>query len=96
LSQAVEADRVLRLETPAGRTGYPSFQLGPDGRPRPWLRPVLREFAGKVTNAWTTASWLTSPQPELSERSPIEFVDDGGEVDLVVVLARRRAARLAR
>lgn len=96
LAQAVHAHRVLRLTTKDGRTRYPAFQLGRDGKPRSWLRQVLREFAGAAVNGWTVASWLTSPQPELVGRSPLEFVDAGGDVGAVVTLARRRAARLAR
>jgi hypothetical protein len=94
LSQAVEARRVLRLTTKAGKTCYPAFQLDESGRVLPGLRPVLVTFAGGVRSSWTAASWLTSPQPELDGATPAGFLRAGGDADQVRRLAERVVARL--
>ena len=94
LSQAVEANRVLRLTTKAGKTCYPAFQLDDSGRVLPGLRPVLSAFAGRVRSPWTTASWLTSPQPELDGATPVEVLRAGRDNDLLQQVADRVVTRL--
>jgi hypothetical protein len=94
LSQAVEANRVLRLTTKAGKTRYPGFQLDESGRVLPGLRIVLGVFAGRVRSPWTTASWLTSPQPELDGGTPVEFLEAGGDPEQAAQVAGRVVTRL--
>lgn len=91
--QAVSADRgLLRLEMRSGEIGYPVFQF--DGhRQLGGIRDVVLTLAPAVADAWTTASWLTSPTPELDDRSPLEALRDG-ERDSIVALAHRFAAAL--
>lgn len=94
LSQAVEANRVLRLTTQAGKTCYPSFQLDTSGRPLTSLRAVLGVFVGRVRSPWTIASWLTSPQPELDGATPANALKVGGNIDRLLLAAERVAVRL--
>jgi len=93
--QAVSADRgLLRLEMRDGGIGYPVFQF--DGRRRlPGIREVVRMLAPVVASAWTTASWLTSPAPELDDRAPLAALRDGDK-EQVLALARATAAALRR
>jgi hypothetical protein len=93
--QAVSADRgLLRLDMRDGNVGYPVFQF--DGRRQlPGIREVVRTFAPVVASAWTTASWLTSPAPELGNRTPLAALR-GAEEEKVLALARATAASLRR
>jgi len=91
--QAVSADRgLLRLRLRDGEIGYPVFQF--DGRRQlPGMRELVRILAPAVASAWTTASWLTSPAPELDDRTPLALLREG-QCDLVLSLARRTASTL--
>lgn len=93
--QAVSADSgLLRLDMRDGEIGYPVFQF--DGRRvLPGLREVVRALAPAVATGWTTASWLTSPTPDLDGRTPLDALR-AGEADRVLELARRTAAALSR
>lgn len=92
--QAVSADRgLLALALRDGSLGYPVFQF--DGRRAlPGLRDVVGELAPVVATAWTTASWLTSPHPDLGGARPVDALREG-RADEVVALARRTARSLA-
>ena len=94
LSLAVEANRVLRLTTKGAKTCYPAFQLDEWGRVLPGLRAVLGIFADRVRSPWTTASWLTSPQPELDGATPVDVLKAGGSTDLLEQAADRVVTRL--
>ncbi len=91
--QAVSADRgLLRLALRDGDIAYPVFQF--DGRRQlPGIREVIRVFEPAVATAWTTASWLTSPAPELDDRTPLTLLR-AGEREPVISLARRTASTL--
>jgi len=90
----IESNRVLRLTTKAGKTCYPGFQLDELGRVLPGLRVVLGVLASRARSPWTTASWLTSPQPELDGNTPVEFLEAGGDPEQVAQVAGRIATRL--
>lgn len=91
--QAVSADRgLLRLEMRNGDLGYPVFQF--EGRRQlAGIREVIRTLEPAVASPWTTASWLTSPAPELDDRTPLAALR-GGDSEWVIALARRTAAAL--
>jgi hypothetical protein len=93
--QAVSVDRgLLRLEMRDGDIGYPVFQF--DGRRQlPGVREVVRMLAPVTASAWTTASWLTSPAPELDDRTPLAVLRDG-EQEKVLDQARAAATALRR
>ncbi|MDZ7790860.1 MAG: hypothetical protein U5L08_10290 [Xanthomonadales bacterium] len=91
--QAVSADRgLLRLALRDGDIAYPVFQF--DGRRQlPGIREVVRVFEPAVATTWTTASWLTSPAPELDDRTPLALLR-AGELEPVISLARQTASTL--
>lgn len=92
--QAVSADgKLLKLEMRNGDVGYPVFQF--DGRQvLTGVRDVVEVLAPAVATPWTTASWLTSAQPELDGDSPLAALR-AGRVGDVVSAARRFARALA-
>lgn len=96
LSQAVREHRVLRLEATDGTAGYWSQGLTETEphRPLAGLKDVLRIWAQAGTAAWTVASWLSTPQPELGGRTPRQALSGGDHQD-VAALARQAAGRLA-
>ncbi|MFC9358819.1 hypothetical protein ACFTZB_19890 [Rhodococcus sp. NPDC057014] len=96
LSQAVRDSRVLRLEAADGTIGYWSGGLT-DTAPHVPIRGIkdaLKAWASADVQSWTIASWLSSPQPELDDRTPRQALLDGDTAD-VVKLARQAAERLA-
>jgi hypothetical protein len=92
--QAVSADRrLLKLQMRSGDIGYPVFQF--DGRRTlPGVGDVVEVLADAVATPWTTASWLTSPHPDLGDTTPVAALQNGRIQD-VVALAHRWAAQLA-
>ncbi|GAA4479686.1 hypothetical protein GCM10023094_25210 [Rhodococcus olei] len=96
LSQAVRDNRVLRLTAADGSIGYWSGGLT-DTTPHipiPGIKEVLKAWAHADVQSWTIASWMSSRQPELGDRTPRQALLDGDTTD-VVTLARRAAERLA-
>ncbi|NLU65089.1 hypothetical protein HCA61_22910 [Rhodococcus sp. HNM0563] len=96
LSQAVHAHRVLRLRAEDGTVGYWSAGLTETvpHRPLPGLKEALTAWAGATVDPWTVASWFSTEQPELDDRTPRKALVEG-DIDAVVILARQAAARLA-
>ncbi len=91
--QAVSKNpRLLRLTTPRGQVGYPAFQF--DGRRQvPGVGDVVEALVPVTTSTWTIASWLTSPQRDLGQRSPIDALRQG-DVGPVLDAAMAFAAAL--
>lgn len=82
-----------------GTTWYPAWQFDVDNR-------TLRESARAVLQAWrdvlgpdfepeTVLIWANSPQPELDEERPADWIQSGREQEPIVEAARRAARRLA-
>lgn len=84
---------LVRLVQRNGHAAYPVVQFDGD-RLLPGVDPVVRILAGAVATPWTTASWLTTPQPTLAGRTPIDALRDGDD-DQVTTAARAVAASLA-
>ncbi len=96
LSQAVQAHRVLRLEAEDGTFGYWSggvTETTPH-RPHRGVKETLTAWATAEMDSWTIASWLSTTQPELGDRTPHQALVDG-DWDAVVTLAQQAAGRLA-
>lgn len=92
--QAVSADRgLLRVTQRDGTVTYPVVQFDGD-RVCPGVATVVQTFAPVVATDWTTASWLTSPNPDLDGLRPIDALRRG-EVTQVTTLAERAARRMA-
>ena len=96
VSDLAKRGRLLALDAAGGRRLYPAFQFAESGRPHRDLESVLEVFAGVVESTYTTASWLVSPNADLTGETPIERLRSGRGLDELLVAARRAAARLAR
>jgi hypothetical protein len=92
----VKRGRLLGLLTRDGRTLYPRFQFGADGRPDPALGNLLAVFHAVDVNPWTIASWFATEQSELDGRSPAEWLAAGDDPERLLAVARHSAAPLAR
>lgn len=82
----------------SGTSHYPVWQFDVGGSTAA-VRPItlmivtaFREYLDDVA-PFTIAAWATSPQPELDDRTPAEWIVDGGD-DEPLVLAARRTAHL--
>ncbi|MDP9397091.1 MAG: hypothetical protein M3P96_04380 [Actinomycetota bacterium] len=92
--QAISKRRgLLALTTGSGRVVYPRFQFR-NRSPIPGLAAVLEELPEHLVSRWTVASWLVSPNPELSGEKPVDVLADGYG-PAVTASARAWAAQLA-
>jgi hypothetical protein len=85
VSDRVRRRRLLALRTGSGRLVYPAFQF--DGRHvLRGLADVLGQIEPDDAEAWTVASWLTTPDPALGGRTPVDALRDG-DTDPVLAAA---------
>jgi len=82
---------LLALRSGSGSWVFPVWQFV-DGQVLPGLGRVLRVLRGSDVSEWTLASWLRSPEVELSGRTPLDVLHGGGEDDLVLLVASHAAA----
>ncbi len=77
-----------------GTTWFPAWQFTPDRTVRPVVREVLAAFAAREVPAdpWAVLSWSGTPQPELGEGLPAEWIA-AGRPDGPVLAAAAQAAR---
>lgn len=82
-----------------GTTWYPAWQFDVGSRDlRPSARAALAawvEVLGPGFEPETVLAWANSPQPELADQTPADWIQDGGEDGPLVDSARRAARRLA-
>lgn len=82
-----------------GTTWYPAWQFDVDNRElRPSARSVLAawvEVLGPSFDPETVLAWASSPQPELADETPVDWIQAGGEAEPLVDSARRAARSLA-
>ena len=90
----IQRHRLLALTTEDRRTLIPVFQFTEAGRPYEAVPPILRIFAQAEATGWTTASWFTTPCPELNGQSPMAWISEGRDLDAVLDAARAAAAPL--
>ncbi len=81
---------------------YPTWQFtdSPDGLTvRPVVARIVAAFRDHLDDEFaplTVISWADSPQPELDDMSPVDWIRDDRDDDPIVTAARRAAAALAR
>jgi hypothetical protein len=93
LARYEDSGAVIALTEGSGERVYPQFQFV-DGRPLPDLAAahrILSEFA----SSWTAAAWCVGPHPELDLDTPCAWAAAGGDPTVLLLVARRDAARLA-
>lgn len=88
----VRRHRLLALRTGSGRLVYPTAQFV-DEHVVEGLGKVLAVLIPDDAEAWMVASWLTTADPDLGDRSPIAALR-AGAVDDVVAAARQVATGL--
>lgn len=90
--QAVEARRkkhtILAVQTADGRWAYPTFQFT-GGDVDPALVSAIHAF--REAPAWSAAVWFLTPNPDLDDAIPLEWVQDRRPTDALVVSAQRTA-----
>ncbi|MFZ5869464.1 MAG: hypothetical protein ACOYXW_02880 [Actinomycetota bacterium] len=94
--QAVEHRRrrrtVLALQTSDGRWIYPTWQFR-DHEVMPGLAEVLAVF--EEHSNWSVGTWLTTPNKDLDERTPVQWLNEGRDREHLLRLARHTAHRWA-
>ena len=96
VSELVRHGRILALPREGGGYAFPAAQFDLSrGRIWPQIPAVLALFSEADVSPLTTASWLTSPEPDLDDETPAAaFASGRGEE--VLEAARRQSAALAR
>jgi len=94
--QAVEHRRkrrtVLALQTSDRRWIYPTWQFV-DHDVLPGLPELLAAFGEHP--GWSVATWLTTPQRALDGSTAVDWLHEGRDRPLLMLLARRTASRWA-
>lgn len=97
--QAVEdrrrRGRLIALQTAEGGWVYPAFQFDARNRPITAVVDAHRRLASGRVDAWSAASALVGPQPELGGRSIVDHLRDGGDPAAVEELVAATVASLA-
>ena len=92
VNDRVRRHRLLALRTGSGRLVYPAAQFH-DERVIDGLGDVLDALVPDNTEAWMVASWLSTPDPDLGDRTPIAALRAGAHDD-VLRAARELASAL--
>jgi hypothetical protein len=79
---------LLGVQTGEGQWIYPTFQFDGD-QPRKDLAETLKALRGGPR--WTVAVWLRTPDEELAELSPEQWLAKDGDPGVVLRLARHVA-----
>lgn len=88
LSAAREDGLLLGVQTSDGAWVYPTFQFTGD-RVDPALIPVFHIF--RDSPRWSAAVWLRTPDEDLDELSPVEWLRAGNPPDAVTRIAGHAA-----
>ncbi len=94
VDELLKARRLIALRDSSARWSYPLFQFSHDGP----IEPLVKAFwiiADAAASAWTAASWLLTPDPQLDRKSAREWVNARGDIDRLIRVATHDAARLA-
>lgn len=92
VNDRVRRHRLLALRTGSGRLVYPVAQFD-DEQVVDGLGAVLDVLVPDSTEAWTVAAWLTTPDPDLADRTPLGALRAGHHSD-VLRAARELASTL--
>jgi hypothetical protein len=87
------ARRLIVLRDRSGRLRFPVFQFR-DAEPDARMVEAFWLLAEYVSD-WTAASWMVTPSQALDGASPVTWLRDGGDPELVRALAGQDAERFA-
>jgi hypothetical protein len=96
LRKRVLSGSVIALRDDRDLTRYPRWQFdAANGAPFAAIKKLNGVFGEADLDPWTLASFATTPQPELDERTPVEAFADADPEPLLLA-ARRTVADLTR
>lgn len=88
LSERRERRTVLGLRTADGVVVYPTFQLDAHNSVLRGLPEVLQCFDRQAVDEWTLAGWLVARHGALGGRSVVEWLQQDGDLEPVLAIAR--------
>ncbi|MDQ3915182.1 MAG: hypothetical protein M3323_07610 [Actinomycetota bacterium] len=89
-----DAGILLSLPGSGGRV-YPAFQFSRDGLPNPVVADALDLLMQADISEFTAAGWFVTPQKELDDRTPAEWIVSDGDPEALLRVARQTAAHLS-
>lgn len=96
VSTGSHVSRPIALARRGGGSLYPAWQFDLE---EPARTALVQAHAVLVAHGrvspWTAAAWFTARQPALDDRTPVEFLGDGGDPAALIHAARVDAARIA-
>lgn len=95
LRKRIVSGSVIALRDDAGAVRYPRWQFDGAGSVFPAVKRLNEVFGGAGLDSWTLASFATTPQPELDDRTPVDSFSDE-DPELLLNAAQRAAAELSR
>lgn len=94
IHKAVAAGTVIACQLDGGRWVYPTWQFTDSRTTHPHLAALWSTLRA-TADPWNCAIWLRTPQPELGDRSAVDWVTEGHPLGPVLELARADAHRWA-
>lgn len=96
LRKRVAGGSVIALRDEAGLVRYPRWQFDPStGAPFAAVKEINEIFDDAGLDPWALAAFVTSPQPELGERTPVDAFADT-DIEPLLLAAHRTVADLKR
>jgi hypothetical protein len=96
LRKRVVSGSVIALRDDAGLIRYPRWQFdAASGAPFEAVKRLNEIFDDTGLDSWTLASFATTPQPELANRTPIDSFADA-DIEPLLLSAHRAVAELRR
>jgi hypothetical protein len=96
LRKRVARGSVVALRDDAGLVRYPRWQFdAASGTPFEAVKRLNEIFADAGLDSWALASFATAPQPELSNRPPVDAFADA-DLEPLLLSAHRTVAELKR
>jgi hypothetical protein len=96
LRKRVVSGSVVALRDDAGLVRYPRWQFdAAGGAPFRVVKDLNEVFGDAGLDSWTLASFVTTPQPELGNRAPVDAFADA-DVEPLLLSAHRTVADLKR
>lgn len=96
LAQRVKRGTLIALRDRRGKVRYPLFQLDESGAVPSEVPTLVKLFRDRGLSTWELTTFMTTPQRELDDRSPIDWIRSTGDDQLLLAVARESAAALAR
>ena len=93
LDELIAANEVIACQTQDGDQVFPVWQFEDKAMIKEWVgkvTPILAE--GKLDN-WMIALWLSTPVDTMNNQSAVQWLDAGGDIDVILQEAHHDASR---